>query len=124
VIWLVVLEIVCQLNCESHPLSQQTIGKPLLSKMICSHGQINDVSYSETYVFVSKPKSKLAALADDMKQVLFYKKVIRKELESAPRHSGMLSCFFQGFFRSLFCSNFKARAMRSRVACGMITSSI
>ena len=39
-------------------------------------------------------------------------------------YSGMLSCFFHGFSSFLFFSVFSARAMRRRVECGMITSSI
>ena len=38
-------------------------------------------------------------------------------------HSGILSCFFHGFSRSLLRSILNARAMRRRVECGMITSS-
>ncbi len=40
------------------------------------------------------------------------------------RHSGILSCFFQGFSSFLFRSMASARESRRRVACGRITSSI
>ena len=46
------------------------------------------------------------------------------ELGSLPVYSGMLSCFFQGFSSCLLRSICSARAMRLRVPCGMITSSI
>ena len=39
-------------------------------------------------------------------------------------HSGILSCFFQGFSSFLFRSMASARESRRRVACGRITSSI
>jgi hypothetical protein len=39
-------------------------------------------------------------------------------------HSGMLSCFFQGFASFLPRRAAKARATRRRVECGMITSSM
>jgi DNA-binding transcriptional MerR regulator len=39
-------------------------------------------------------------------------------------HSGMLSCFFQGFSSFLLRSIASTRESRLRVACGMITSSI
>ena len=39
-------------------------------------------------------------------------------------YSGMLSCFFQGFCRSLLRRSLSALATRRRVECGMITSSI
>ena len=48
----------------------------------------------------------------------------RIERCGVPRHSGILSCFFQGFARSFVRSSRSARATRRRVECGMITSSI
>ena len=39
-------------------------------------------------------------------------------------YSGILSCFFQGFSSFLWRSSASARAIRLRVACGVITSSI
>ena len=41
-----------------------------------------------------------------------------------PVHSGMLSCFFQGFSMDFVRRSRSARATRLRVECGMITSSI
>ncbi len=43
---------------------------------------------------------------------------------SRRNYSGMLSCFFQGRSTSLARSMASARAIRRRVECGMITSSI
>ena len=42
----------------------------------------------------------------------------------APYHSGILSCFFQICATCLFLSMRRLRAMRQRVECGRITSSI
>ena len=45
-------------------------------------------------------------------------------LPTRSHYSGMLSCFFQGFSTCLLRSICSARAMRLRVECGMITSSM
>src|SRR5688500_2858657 len=48
----------------------------------------------------------------------------RRSNETVTAHSGILSCFFQGFSSFLLRSMLSARDIRLRVECGMITSSM
>lgn len=47
-----------------------------------------------------------------------------RPIELQRPYNGMLSCFFQGFCACLLRSMLRARQMRRRVPCGMITSSM
>src|SRR5262245_52167893 len=73
---------------------------------------------NKTRPSLKKPARSLSQIRSDLNPALNWQN------GRASAHSGMLSCFFHGFSSFLFFSVFSARAMRRRVECGMITSSI
>ena len=68
-------------------------------------------------------EAKVLELARGMRDDGIRKAAAADVTPSHAPYSGMLSCFFQGFARSLLRSSRSARATRRRVECGMITSS-